>query len=87
MRSGDDGFYFKSPNRTIVKGTRVIWLNKDDGDHDVQSGTRNTCSGLFCSGLIGPDGSYSYTFTDVGTVSYFCEIHYGMDGTITVTDG
>jgi plastocyanin len=89
MRSGDEGFYFKGANRTIVKGTRVVWLNKDESgsEHDVRSGTFPTESGLFRSTLFAPPGQYSYTFTEVDTVPYFCSIHFGMDGTITVTDG
>jgi plastocyanin len=89
MKTSDDSPYFSGANPTIVKGTKVVWTNNDEtgDDHDVKSGTFPNCSGLFCSNLVGPGGSYSYTFNDAGSYPYFCLLHFGMKGTVTVTDG
>lgn len=43
---------------------------------------------LFDSGNIAPDGSFSYTFQEEGTVDYYCEIHApDMQGVVQVNAG
>lgn len=43
---------------------------------------------LFSSGTIGPDGTFSYTFANEGTVEYYCDIHApDMQGAVTVASG
>ena len=72
-------------NITVSKGTIVTWTNKDSFDHTVTSGTPGHPSGLFDSGNIGPNGTYSYTFDSTGTYAYYCKIHLDkMTGTVTV---
>jgi plastocyanin len=39
---------------------------------------------IFKSPVIPKDGSYSFTFTSLGTYPYHCSIHPAMKGTITV---
>lgn len=42
---------------------------------------------LFESGNLAQGESFSYTFQEVGTVDYFCELHPSqMQGTISVTE-
>lgn len=70
---------------TISKGTTVTWTNKDPYNHTVTSGTPGHPSGLFDSGNIAANGTYSYTFNSTGTFSYYCKIHLAsMTGTIVV---
>lgn len=71
---------------TIQVGTTVIWINQDYVIHDVVSGTRGNPTGPLNSSVIGSGESYSYTFTEPGTYAYFCSYHFGMDGTIIVTE-
>jgi len=78
---------FLPSSKTIAAGTKVQWHNTDETQaHDVKSGTRNTCSGLFCSGDLLSGDWFTYTFAEPGSYSYFCSIHFGMDGTINVTE-
>ena len=72
-------------NTTVNKGTKVTWTNKDPFDHTVTSGTPGYPSGLFDSGNISPNGTFSYTFDSTGTFHYYCKIHLDkMTGTVTV---
>jgi plastocyanin len=87
MGSKDGAFFYSPGSVSIPVGGKVLWVNKDGEDHDVQSGTPATCDGTFCSGTIPPGGSYSFTFHAPGTYQYFCLLHPGlMRGTVTVTD-
>jgi amicyanin len=66
---------------TIKVGTTVTWTNKDNVGHTATSDT-----GVFDSGMLGKDSSYSYTFTTAGTYGYFCTPHPYMVATIVVTE-
>jgi plastocyanin len=74
------GAYIPDP-ATISVGTTVIWVNNDSVDHTASSST-----GLWESGVIPPGGSFSTTFSVVGTFSYFCRIHgaSAMSGVVIV---
>jgi len=76
------GFKFP-PNTDVAKGTTVTWLNKDGTGHTVTSGTRPNKDGKF-DGQLGAGGTFSTTFAEAGTYSYFCSIHSSMNATITV---
>jgi plastocyanin len=66
---------------TIKVGTTVTWTNKDNVGH-----TATSEDGVFNSGMLGKNSSYSYTFTTPGTFGYFCEPHPYMVATIVVTE-
>ncbi len=66
---------------TIKVGTTVTWTNKDSVGH-----TATSDDGVFDSGMLGKDSSYSYTFTTAGTYGYFCKPHPYMVATIVVTE-
>jgi plastocyanin len=70
---------FTPSSLMISSSTTVTWTNKDTIVHTVTSDT-----GLFDSGNILPNGSYSYTFTTSGTYSYHCKIHTGMTASVSV---
>ena len=69
-----------NPGSIIIdKGTKVTWANKDAVSHSVVDK-----SGKFDSGLLAKGGTFSYTFNESGTYNYYCSIHPGMSGTVTV---
>jgi plastocyanin len=78
------GMAFSPASKTITAGTTIKWTNQDNINHTVTSGTPGSPSGLFDSGNIAPDGTFSYTFNQAGTFSFYCKIHSSMTGTITV---
>jgi plastocyanin len=53
-----------------------------------QGGTRVESQGLYNSGIVGPNQSFTFTFPRPGVYSYVCVIHapQGMFGKITVED-
>jgi plastocyanin len=72
-------FAFSPATLTIKAGTSVTWTNKDSVAHTVVSD-----SGIFSSGSLATNATYSYTFKTAGTFTYKCSIHPSMTGTITV---
>lgn len=74
-----EDFAYVPATITIKAGTTVTWTNKDSVRHTATSDT-----GLFDSGLFGKGESFSYTFTEAGTFTYFCTPHPYMKGTVIV---
>jgi plastocyanin len=64
---------------SVAAGTTIKWTNKDAADHTVTSD-----SGLFDSGKIRKDGTYSYMFQTAGTYLYICAFHTSMTAKIVV---
>jgi plastocyanin len=64
---------------TINAGTTVTWVNMDDEPHTVASDT-----GLFRSGGLDTNETFSYKFDKPGTYRIYCTIHPRMVATITV---
>jgi len=64
---------------TVEAGDTVTWV-WDDGDmpHDV--------SGNGFKSEIQAEGTFSHTFEEVGAYPYFCTLHSGMKGTVTVVE-
>ncbi|HSD63515.1 MAG TPA: plastocyanin/azurin family copper-binding protein [Ignavibacteriaceae bacterium] len=75
---------FASGTRTVALGTTLKWTNKDAVTHTVTSGVPGSLSGIFDSGNIAPQGSFSFTFHQTGVFKYYCRIHTSMTATITV---
>lgn len=73
------GFAFQPDTITVAEGTTITWTNLDSASHTVTSETD-----LFGSGNVGRDASFSYSFTERGTFSYFCAIHPYMKGKVIV---
>lgn len=68
----------------------VTWYNADfsSATYGGISGVAHHLhedTGLFDSGVLAPQGRFSFTFTQPGTYTYHCTIHPGMVGTVTVT--
>lgn len=83
------GTTFVPSSITIKKGDTVIWTNPDILSHTVTSGNPCSPDGLFNSGILDPEtGIFSFTFTSVGLVKYYCLFHClgGMRGDVTVEE-
>jgi len=65
--------------KTISTGTTLVWSNTGALPHTVTD--RN---GSFDSGFVMAGQTYRRTFNTPGSYSYFCTIHPGMTGSITV---
>ena len=76
-----DNFFFTPPELTVSVGTTVKWLNRDDIPHTVAESNK-----VFRSKALDTDDSYSFTFTNAGTYTYFCGLHPHMTGKIIVKD-
>ena len=73
------GMAFSPSSITVTAGTTITWTNKDGVPHTVTSNT-----GLFDSGTINPNGTYSHLFSTAGTFSYKCSLHPSMTASVAV---
>jgi plastocyanin len=64
---------------TVKVGSTVTWTNKDDEPHNATSD-----NGLFKSGGMDTNDSFSFKFDKPGTYHYTCTIHPRMVGTVIV---
>ena len=74
-----ENFSFGAP-LTVGVGDPLLVVNEDGVPH-----TWTADDGAFDSGTLGSGESFEYAFEEAGEYSFFCEIHPGMTGTITVT--
>lgn len=72
-------FDFAPMSITVKAGATVTWKNLDGEPHTVTS-----VDGLFRSGALDTDETYSFTFAKPGTYKYACSIHPRMIGIIIV---
>ena len=71
--------YFDVADIAVEPGTTVIWTNEGQVPHTVTAD-----DGSFDSEELNPGDTYIVTFVGSGTVSYYCEIHPEMVGSVTV---
>jgi len=71
------GFAFSPSDLTVNKGDTVTWTNEDTAVHNV-------VGGVLHSKDIAKGQSFSYTFTETGTINYACTYHPSMKGKIIV---
>jgi len=78
------GYAFSPATLEISVGDTVTWTNNDTAPHNVvvTDGPEK-----FSSPLLEQGQTYSHTFTQAGTYSYYCSVHPDMKATITVTGG
>lgn len=69
---------------TVKKGQTVTWTNQDAIEHSVVPD--NPTSDFKESQLLGRGQTYSATFNETGTFTYFCGPHPDMTGTVEVTE-
>lgn len=72
-------YSFSPATITMTAGTTVTWRNTDEMAHTVTSD-----EGLFDSGLIDPNESFSLKFDSTGTFDYHCTPHPEMTATVVV---
>jgi plastocyanin len=72
-------FMFNPTPVTVKAGSTVTWTNMDDEPHTVVSDT-----GVFKSGGMDTNESFSYKFDKPGTYRFTCSIHPRMVGTVVV---
>jgi plastocyanin len=72
-------FMFLPVSLTVKAGSTVTWANMDDEPHTVVSDT-----GLFRSGAMDTNESFSFKFDKPGSYHFTCSIHPRMVGTIVV---
>ena len=73
------GSAFTPDKITVTAGTTITWTNKDGAVHTVTSDT-----GLFDSGNISGNGTFSHKFSTPGTYPYHCAVHTTMTGSVVV---
>jgi plastocyanin len=85
-QTGADGAMVTMVNRifqpfalTVDDGQMVIWTNADGEPHTIIAD-----NGSFATGYIGAGQQFSYSFEQPGRYTYYCDIHQGMEGEITV---
>ncbi|OGO20930.1 MAG: hypothetical protein A2Z15_00685 [Chloroflexi bacterium RBG_16_50_11] len=64
---------------TVAAGTTVTWINQDSVLH-----TATSVTGVFDSGTMSKNDSFSFTFSEKGNFKYFCTFHPFMTGTVIV---
>ncbi len=74
-------FQFQPGRIEVRPGTLVSWVNEDEILHTV---TAEKKENGFAASLDGKGGSFSFTFAQPGTYSYFCERHEHMRGEVLV---
>jgi plastocyanin len=72
-------FKFSPANLTIAEGDSVIFVNKDGAPH-----TATASDGGFDTGKLGKNKKSKLNFPSAGAFAYFCQVHPGMKGKITV---
>jgi plastocyanin len=87
---------FHPSNITVKVGTTLTWRNDEAITHTVTSGryvgvgkttglrSSQKADGMFNEKLAEKGKTFSFTFTKPGTYTYYCDIHQGMNATITV---
>ena len=74
-------YLYKPRVVTVAVGTKVVWVNNDTTEHNVES----TSGKAWGSPGLAPGAKYSHTFAKAGTYTYHCSLHYEMTGKVVVT--
>ena len=77
-------FTFKPKVLEVPIGTTVIWINRDAIEHTITQGTPEEPADGFDSGFFKQGETFSFTFKETGSYSYFCKRHNFMHGKIKV---
>ena len=68
----------------IYSGEPVVWINADSAAHTITSGLPAAPDALFDSGMIMPNQTWEFVFTDSGEYDYYCMVHPWMTGKVVV---
>lgn len=80
----DEGLCYIPEAVAVDAGQTVVWKNGDAAFHSVTSGSYGEADGLFDSGHMDPEETFSYTFDEPGVYDYHCTLHPWMSGIIAV---
>ena len=72
-------FAFAQPDLSVPAGTTVTWTNADGVQH-----TASSVDGVWDSGALSTNDSFTYLFNQAGDFAYQCAIHPDMHGTVHV---
>ncbi len=72
---------FHAASATVRRGGTVRWTNIGGTTHHLVIAT----PGAVVSGSLGPEQTEAVTFAQAGTYTFYCTIHPGMTGKVTVT--
>jgi len=75
------GYAFSPAALTVHVGDTVTWMQHDEAPHDVVT---TSAPVAFRSPQLSQGQSWSYTFRQAGTYSYYCSVHPDMRATVTV---
>ena len=96
MRSVID--FYVPRSHSVNVGDVITWTNDDSLPHTVTSGqgislvksmkenSQGTPDGIFDSGMLNPNESWSYTFSEPGQYQYYCTLHPWVQRSITVLE-
>ena len=76
-----DNFAFGPAEFHVPPGTEVVWINRDDEPHTVESAADQP---LFKSPPLDTNEKFAFVFKQPGRYPYFCSIHPRMRGVIVV---
>jgi plastocyanin len=74
-----DNFVFNPAVIVVKAGTKVVWTNKDDIPHTVDS-----TDGKFKSNALDTEDKFEFNFTAPGEYPFFCRMHPKMTGKVVV---
>lgn len=77
-------FQYQPGRIQVQAGTTVTWLNEDEIFHTVTAGEPDKKGGGFDAALDGKGKSFSFTFSQPGIYTYYCDRHEHMRGEIEV---
>ncbi|MGH2531403.1 MAG: cupredoxin domain-containing protein [Thermomicrobiales bacterium] len=72
-------FTFDPGTIDVQAGTTVTWTNNDSAPHTVTAD-----GGSFDSGTLEPGDTFSFTFEEAGSFTYYCAIHPNMKAAVEV---
>ncbi|WP_372672807.1 cupredoxin domain-containing protein [Amycolatopsis kentuckyensis] len=75
------GYAYSPAALTVRVGDTVTWMQHDDAPHDVVT---TSAPVAFRSPRLSAGQSWSYTFRQPGTYSYYCSVHPDMRASVTV---
>ena len=82
---------------SVNVGDVITWINEDSSPHTITSGegaslvkqlkqSEGKPNGIFDSGIINPQESWSFTFSEPGTFTYYCTLHPWVERSVTVLE-
>jgi plastocyanin len=78
--------FFDTTSDYVRKGQSIRWFNADDINHRIIISTSDGKEVVSDSGLIRPNGSFSFKFNNPGIYDFSSPIYPWMKGNVSVTD-